>query len=424
MASAPPPPGPPTPTNPADAPPWASGRFVLRVHGVGSNWRRDVEIRRPFALIGRIPGADVQIDDPDVNSRHAYLHLDRRGLFAVDLASRTGTHIGPQGRAAAGWLRPGEALEVAGRRIELRELFIEDAEPAGPGADDLLADCGGRSRVHVTLFPGGSPDAPLVLNSELVFLGRSAACGVHVDEPGAARIQCALVRGERAAYVVDLLGRTSWLNGRPLREVVELRDGDVLGVGSTRFECRLIPPQSAGLPARRAPATPVYVPTPTIPAQAAEILPQSAMPPLPLELANPEQQGQILAWMMGVLQATQGEMLRRQAEFQNDVVSVLRQIQSENNAALDKHLERVDALNRELSSLREEVRRRYGPSSAPNRPEPPKVAPLRITPTAPPETPEAAEAAASWLLDRVQQIDQESRTSWRELLGRLGRGPK
>src|SRR5689334_1031438 len=100
-------PAPPDSATPAPAPLWAAGRFVLRVHGVGSNWQRLIEVRRPFALIGRLPGADVPIDDRAVSSRHAYLHLDRRGLFAVDLASRSGSRIGPEGRAA-GWLRPGQ----------------------------------------------------------------------------------------------------------------------------------------------------------------------------------------------------------------------------------------------------------------------------------------------------------------------------
>ncbi len=125
--------------------------------------------------------------------------------------------------------------------------------------------------------------------------------------------------------------------------------------------------------------------------------------------------------MMGVLQATQGEMLRRQTEFQRDVVQVLRQLQSDNAVALDKHLERVEGLRNELSSLRDEVRRRFGPTAAPSRPEPPKVPPLRVAPSAPADDPEAT---AAWLIHRVSQIDQENRHSWRDLLGRLGRGGK
>lgn len=408
MASVPRPPGPRS----QPCPLWVAGRFVLRVHGIGSNWRRDLEIRRPYALVGRLPGADVRIDDPAVSTRHAYLHLDRRGLFAVDLASRGGSRIGPKGQAAA-WLAPGDALEVAGRRIELVAVDIEGGQPIIPTVDDPLADSAGRSLVRVALFPGRSPEAPLVLNSELVFLGRSSACGVQVEEPAAARIQCVLVRDERGAFVVDLLGRASWLNGRPLREAVALRDGDILALGETRFECRILPfDPEATIPA----AIPASVPATTT-----DVLPSLPIPPLPPELAAQENQGQILAWMMGVLQATQGEMLRRQNAFQREVIQALRQLQTDNAATLGQHLKRVEGLHHELSALRDEVRRRFGPTASPRRPELPKVPPLQVAPTSPPEDPEAA---AAWLLNRVGQIDQENRNSWRDLLGRLGRGDK
>jgi hypothetical protein len=127
--------------------------------------------------------------------------------------------------------------------------------------------------------------------------------------------------------------------------------------------------------------------------------------------------------MMTVLQATQGEMLRRQDEFRHEVVAALRQIQSDNANALDRHFEKVDHLNRELSALRDEIRQRFGPSAAPARPAPPQVPPLRIARPNPP-APEDAEAAASWLLGRLSQIDQENRASWKDVLGRLGGGKK
>jgi pSer/pThr/pTyr-binding forkhead associated (FHA) protein len=389
---------------------WASGRFALRVHGVGSNWQRVVEVRRPYALIGRVPGSDVLVDDRVVSARHVYMHLDPRGLFAVDLASRAGSRIGPEGRAA-GWLRPGDSLEVANRRIEVLDLEIEGAETALEEPGDPLSEDLGRDLVGITLYPGQGPQAPLALNSELVFLGRSSACGVHIDDPSAARIQCVLIRSQRAAYVLDLLGRTSWLNGRPLREAQALQDGDILAVGSARFECRITPPGQ--MPA------PVASPPAPLASQAPDVLSRIEPPPLPPGLVPAEAQGQVLAWMMSVLQATQGEMLRRQSEFQNGVIDALRQIQDDNQAALGKHLETVESLNQQLSSLREEVRRRFGPSTAPSRPEPPKAPPLRINPAPPPT--ESPEVAAAWLLNRVSQIDHENRSSWRDLLGRIHR---
>ena len=52
----------------------------------------------------------------------------------------------------------------------------------------------------------------------------------------------------------------------------------------------------------------------------------------------------------------------------------------------------------------------------------PKGPPLKLpTATAPPTDPEAATA---WLLNRVSQLDEANRSTWRDLLGRLGTPPR
>lgn len=397
---------------------WASGRFALRVIGVdGPRWPR-IEIRRPYALIGRAPGADVRIDDPVLSSRQVYLHLDRRGLFAADLASRNGSRIGPDGLASS-WLKPGDRIEVAGRQVELIDLKIDDPDPAGvPPGVDPLSDSGSRPLVLMTLYPSRKPEAPLALNSELVFVGRSAACGVSVEEPQSARVQCVIVRTETAAYAVNLLGRDTTLNDRPLRYAEPLQSGDVLAIGDSRFECRILPSGSsptASVPARRSKA----LQKPSMTVDGADL----PIPEPPAELFQGADGNQALAWMMGVLQASQGEMMRRQDAFQREVVQALRNIQDDNREALDLHMESVQKLNEGLSALRDEVRRRFGPTAAPPRPEPPKVPPLRLKPSDPAAEP-GRDAATAWLINRVNAIEQETQSSWKDLLARLGRGGK
>jgi hypothetical protein len=135
----------------------------------------------------------------------------------------------------------------------------------------------------------------------------------------------------------------------------------------------------------------------------------------------------MLGWMMGVLQATQGEMLRRQDDFQREVVSALRQMHEDNQDVMARHLKKVDRIQHDLSALRDEIRRRYGPDATPTHapisgqsPGLPKPPPLRVSPPPPADS----AAAASWLLNRVNQLDSENRSSWRELLSRIGSAPK
>jgi pSer/pThr/pTyr-binding forkhead associated (FHA) protein len=386
---------------------WASGRFVLRVHEVENQaGPRLVEVHRPYALIGRAPGADVVIDDQSVSARHAYLHLDRRGVFAVDLATEDGTRIGPHARLAD-WIRPGDALEIAGRHIELAALNIDDPDPDDTTAPDPLGDSLDSSCVHVTLFPIGG-GTPLVLHSELVFAGRSSACGVLVDDHAAAQVQCVLVRTPDSAYAVDLLGRNTRLNDRPLRDPSPLHDNDVLAIGQTRFTCRIRDPGDAqALAHTRGRAHPH-----------AEVWPGNPIREHPGYI--PGSQESILAWLLGALQATQTELIRRQAEFHHELVQALRGLKREQADAADLQLQRAEALHRELGELNDEIQRRFGP--APQRPAaPPPPLPRALQPPAAPPLPDDDGATAAWLMQRIDQINQENRAARGELKHRRGK---
>jgi pSer/pThr/pTyr-binding forkhead associated (FHA) protein len=410
---------------PATHPLWAEGDFALRISGPEPGPSQVLTIGRPYALVGRVAGADIRIDDRQVSARHVYLHLDRRGMHCCDLATRTGTRVGEHGRSS-GWIGPGQALEVAGRRIEVEAIRCGDTRLEQAGGSDPLADSGPTPLVKVTLLPARAPEAPLVLASELVFLGRSASCGVRVEGASASRTHCVLVRTRSTAYIVDLAGRGTWLNNTLLQGAVPLSHGDVLTIGSARFEVRVEAPgaqrpavpalsRTAGPPAPR----PGPAPVPSLSGDwfGSEELATLAPPP---GLLPAESQAAVLAWMMNVLQASQAEMLRRQDEFHRDITRLIGQMQRDNTALLSKHLERVEAINRELSGLREEIGRRFGseapPARAPAPPPPPRATPIPVPPPPPPIHPEAA---TNWLLSRVNQLEQENRSTWRDLLSRL-----
>ena len=411
------------PPESGDGPPprlWADGRFSLAVHDPRGGPPTVVDVDRPYALVGRIGGADVRIDDRGAGARHAYLHLDRRGLFVVDLATRTGTRVGPDG-SGSGWIGPGETFEVAGRVVELREAALAGGLVAGGG--DPLADARSLPLVKVTLYPSRDPDAPLALGSEIVFLGRSPNCGVRIEGASASRTHCAIVRGRSGAFVVDLVGRGTWLNDRPLDGASALNDGDSLMIGSARFQVRIRP---AGPPGRSLARTQAVPPPPPAPPPAAAIpeivnggLPDLTLPP---GLVPAESQAAVLAWMVGVLQQTQTEMLRRQDEFQHDLLRLIGQMHRENTSLLSRHLEKVESINRELSSLRDEIGRRFGPEAPalPHHPPSPTPRPVPIPLPSSRGLPADPTHATQWLLGKVKQLEQENRSSWRDLFSRLG----
>ena len=407
---------------------WADGDMLFRVVETGSEAYRMVKPPRPFALIGRSADADILIDDRAVSARHAYLHLDPRGVYAVDLVTRTGTRVNGTGRMV-GWLRPGDWVEVAGRRVELVRVRFGGTVIEPPECHaDLLIDNEDGNLVGVTLEPRRSDDPPWVLGSELVFLGWSASCGIQVKDTAVARTHCALVRTPTAAYLVDLCGRQTWVEDRRVRGVSVLGDGDLITIGSTQFTARIEPPTRARTHRLQ------VVPRP----ESATVLaryegppeprPQSQHHPLaPLQIdpdhIPAEAQTALMAWMMGTIQGGQGEILRRQGEFQMAMTEVLRQIQEENATLLNVHLERIERIDHEISALRAELERR---NARPAPPPLPDVAPLRISRPEPANngTPDETKASTTWLLTRVNQLEDENRSAWKDLLGRLKQSRK
>src|SRR5262249_41152536 len=110
----------------AGRPLWADGDMLLRVRGLERGARHIGKGKRTYAMIGRGAGADICIPDPAVSAQHLYWHLDGRGLFAVDLMTRSGTRLNGADWTS-GWLRPGDELEVAGRRLEVLRLRVGGA---------------------------------------------------------------------------------------------------------------------------------------------------------------------------------------------------------------------------------------------------------------------------------------------------------
>ena len=346
---------------------WVDGRFTVRVRGPGPEPGRVVRIRRPFALVGQVPGADVRVDDPGVDGRHALLLLDRRGVFGVDLLTRTGTRFAG---AACGssWLGAGDILEVAGRRVELLQLRVDGGSIDPPlSTDDPLADADPSELAGLTLEPLDSPGPPWMLGSALAFVGRGEACAIRIENASASRTHCALLRGPSTAFVIDLLGRRTLVNERPVEGASALLDGDVLTVGRARFAVRIDPP--------------------ALPMRPAASGPSSTMLALLLKAAEPGRDSASV-----------------------EILDTLRRFQADTATLLEAQIDRIEALNREIASLRDEVRGRRGPIAGP-------APPFQLDLTPPTTT--GSDESAAWLLDRINTLEVEGRSTWKDLLGRI-----
>ena len=351
--------------------PWADGQITLRVRGPGAEPGRIVRLGRPFALIGRHPGADVRIPDRAAAPRHALLVLDRRGLFCVDLLTRGGTRFAGR-EFAATWLGVGDSIEVAGRRLDVLRLRADGfAIDPVPGDDDPFAPAG-PDLARVSLRPVDDAHPPWVLGSALAFLGRSPACGLRLRGSAASPIHCAIWREPTSVHVIDLLGRSTRVNGRPVEGSARLDDGDTLRVGLAQFAIGIESIAASGLPAR--------IDDATMPAVA---MPEATPPALPGPPSEPD-----LA----------------------DILAFLRQFQGDAATLIEGQFDQIDSLRRELSALRDDLRADSPP------PEVHLPFDLEVPSTRPDH---AADGSAAWMLDRINGLEPGSRSRWRDLLGRI-----
>src|SRR5437764_1397107 len=114
----------------------------------------------------------------------------------------------------------------------------DPAAPAGAGREGCALWADGAFRLRVG---DAGPGRVVEIARPFALLGRGAACGVRVEGASASRTHCVLVRTRAAAFVVDLVGRGTWLNVRPVRGAAALADGDALMIGAAEFEVRVEP---------------------------------------------------------------------------------------------------------------------------------------------------------------------------------------
>ena len=155
--------------------------------------------RRGRVVIGRDPGADLQVDRPNVSRSHAALTTGG-DLVIEDLGSVNGTHVSGTrltGGATA-TLRFGEVFHLGTTAMVVQQAMTVADEPV---ADVVLTDTAMRD-VHATLARIASGDLPVLLLGETGVGKEISADLLHRLSPR--RVQ-PLVKLNCGAFVESLL---------------------------------------------------------------------------------------------------------------------------------------------------------------------------------------------------------------------------
>ena len=212
----------------------ATAPLELTVSGPGSAGGRRHVFEHPFVLVGRHERSCLRLEDDAVSRQHAYVQQLGGRVFCVDLGSRTGVRWGKAPRPA-GWLRPGQGVQIGPYTLELAAPARAGEEPGDCGTEDWdpLRDRASDPRClpRVTVEAGNEVLAHLSLNRALVLVGSSPDCRIRLRDSRVWRYHCSLLRTPQGVWLINLLpGADACLNGQPLRWAL-VKDGDRLQVG-------------------------------------------------------------------------------------------------------------------------------------------------------------------------------------------------
>lgn len=221
----------------------ATGPIRLVITDAADSSSYEQTIETPFALIGRAPNCDVQLNGNKVSSRHAYLQVIDGQIFCVDLGSRNGTHWAG-GKRRADWLIPGRRVRIGSFYVELAEGLSTDENES----ERSLADFNPLNRYENEM--GALPEVDLeflredgnnqlwLVSRMLTLVGQVPGCKIRIADSGSARMHCSLLHTKQGLWVIDLLKReTVLIDGKP-SDCRLLENDEILEVDNFRMRVK------------------------------------------------------------------------------------------------------------------------------------------------------------------------------------------
>jgi pSer/pThr/pTyr-binding forkhead associated (FHA) protein len=240
----------------------------LSIRNERTSASEDVLVERPWAVIGGDARCDIHLPHPDVSQRHAYLQIVDSRILCCDLGSRTGTHASREIRARS-WMTAREPVYVGPYSVRPSD---NEFVPLGKcDATEIAAGAPPTDRPPAFLYvanadnPAGRPKV-FRIKQPVTLVGWSQTCNLRLRHSTVGRVHCSLVWTPAGLWVVDLLGPEGTSVNDGLVEFACLEEGDELTIG--RFQVRVAygEPPAHGNDADRAPAclapAPIVVPDP------------------------------------------------------------------------------------------------------------------------------------------------------------------
>lgn len=216
---------------------------------------KEIPITKLPLTVGRKPDNDIVIDNLAVSSHHAKLVLEGESYFIEDLNSTNGTFVNDRKILKLGLKNKDEV--VIGKHSL---VFIHEGQeapppaPTAPAASDL-----GERTVMVEKKPASAPETPSPLPAKqevggltvmegvvgnqtdytlaqlMTYVGKGEQATVKIKGLFAPDIACFFNRRPTGYLIVAVKKGYVKVNGEPLKEQREIKNGDTIEAGGSKF---------------------------------------------------------------------------------------------------------------------------------------------------------------------------------------------
>jgi predicted component of type VI protein secretion system len=222
----------------------------LEIEALGIGVTR-FRLQQPYAVVGRHPDADLQLDGDTVRPRHLYLQMIEGRLFAINV-SHTGQAWWDGEVKPHGWIDPGNRVQVGAYFLSLAAhetrfggTAISNPLAAG-SAWDIFAP---RVKLEIVDKDTLAKPKSWTIDRLLTLIGGAPMCDLRLLDQSISNVHASLVLTPDGLWAVDLLGRGGiFINQQPMR-MGKLNDGSELQIGC--FVCKVSYEQPAAVAQQR-----------------------------------------------------------------------------------------------------------------------------------------------------------------------------
>jgi pSer/pThr/pTyr-binding forkhead associated (FHA) protein len=204
----------------------------IHIDRAGPEGLVSVELRKPFALIGKHRRADLVLSGSQIVRRHLYLHATDAGVFCIDLAK---THDSRP--LTGGWIDSKKPLEIGAYQLRIRATG--DFQESPDDQPDLLtAQSGDPPFPTIILSSNGHHIGEHRLTRRLTVVGRHESCSLRLASKTLSDFHCVFYREGDQLWVIDLRPRNALFVDHNKVETALMQPDSVLRVGRVQVEFR------------------------------------------------------------------------------------------------------------------------------------------------------------------------------------------